>query len=82
MKAKDIEYLTENIYIWEARKQQVCKHLSKAQAERFQEIAKDIKPTAIFQLRECQDCIDALVLFVFKYYESAIKRRVSKIVEV
>lgn len=74
MKAKDIEYLTENIYIWEARKQQVCKHLSKAQAQRFQEIAKDIKPTAIFQLRDCQSCIDALVLFVFRHYEVKMKR--------
>lgn len=81
MKAKDIEYLTDNLYIWEARKQQVCKHLSDEQAERFQEIAIDIKSTAIFQIRECQDCIDAMVLFVFKHYESAIKRKVTKEVE-
>ena len=78
MKAKDLEYLTDNIYIWEERKLGVCKHLSEAQADRFQEIAKDIKPTAIFQLRECQSCIDALVLFVFKHYERAIKRNQTK----
>lgn len=74
MKPKDIEYLTENIYIWDERKLGVCKHLSKDQAQRFQEIAKDIKPTAIFQLRECQDCIDAMVLFVYKHYEASMKR--------
>jgi hypothetical protein len=80
MKASSIEYLTQNIYIWEARKLQVNKHLSQIQAERFLEIAKEIKPDAQFQIRECQSCIDALVLFVFKYYEAAIKRKIKKAV--
>ena len=75
MKSKDVEYLTDNIYIWEARKQQVNKHLTTAQAKRFQEIALDIKPTAHFQLVDCQTCIDALVLFVFKHYEAKMKRK-------
>jgi hypothetical protein len=74
MKTDSIEYLKENIYIWEERKQGVCKHLSELQADRFLKIAKEIDPKVNFQIRECQDCIDSLVKFVFLAWEKAMTK--------
>lgn len=70
-------YLKENEYIWDERKLGVCKHLSDDQAKRFLLIAKEVKPSIEFQIRECQDCIDALVYFVF----TALEREEKKIVK-
>jgi len=78
MKAESIKYLTDNLYLWEARKQGVCKHISESQSTKLQSIALEIKPTAIFQLRDCQSCHDALILFVYKHYEASLKRKEKK----
>lgn len=75
MKAESLKYLTDNRYLWEARKHGVCKHISESQATKLQAIALEIKPTAIFQLRDCQSCHDAMILFVYKYYEANLKRK-------
>ena len=74
MKAESKQYLQDNIYILEELKQGVNKHLSDHQADRFLEIAREIKPGINFQVRECQDCIDSLVLFVFRAFERSEKR--------
>ena len=78
MKAESIKYLQDNIYLWEARKQGECKHLSEHQAKRLSEIAKEIKPGVYFQLKDCQSCHDAMVLFVFKHFEASLKRKAKK----
>ena len=72
------EYLTENIYIWESAKGGVPKHLDDPQARRLLKIAQEIKPGITFQIRECQECINELVKFVFTAYErdlAAIKQK-------
>jgi hypothetical protein len=78
MKAESIKYLEDNIYLWEARKQGVCKHLSESQAIRLNQIAAEIKPGTSFQLKDCQSCHDAMVLFVYKHYEGLLKRKAKK----
>ena len=78
MKAESIKYLKDNIYLWEARKQGVCKHLSESQAKRLNEISGEIKAGATFQLRDCQSCHDAMVLFVYKHYEAGLKRKAKR----
>jgi hypothetical protein len=78
MKSESIKYLEDNIYLWEARKQGVCKHLSESQSKRLNEIAGEIKSGTTFQLRDCQSCHDAMVLFVYKYYEAGLKRKAKK----
>ena len=78
MKAESIKYLKDNIYLWEARKSGVCKHLSESQAIRLNQIAKEIKPGTDFQLRDCQSCHDAMVLFVYKHYEAGLKRKAKR----
>lgn len=78
MKALSIKYLEDNIYLWEARKQGVCKHLSESQAKRLNEIASEIKPGTYFQLMDCQSCHDAMVLFVYKHYEAGLKRKAKR----
>lgn len=78
MKAESIKYLEDNIYLWEQRKQGVCKHLSESQAKRLNEIAGEIKQGTSFQLRDCQSCHDAMVLFVYKHYEAILKRKDKK----
>lgn len=79
MKKESFDYLKENLTIWESYKLGDKKHLSEKQAETFLEIAKDIKPGVHFQIRECLDCIESLVNFVFKYYEAQVKREVKKV---
>jgi len=74
MKAESKQYLQDNIYILDALKQDVKKHLSDNQADKFLAIAREIKPGINFQVRECQDCIDSLVLFVFRAFERSEKR--------
>jgi len=78
MKAESIKYLQDNIYLWEARKQGVCKHLSESQAKTLLSIAKEIKPGIDFQIRDCQSCHDAMVLFVYKHYEAGLKRKAKR----
>jgi len=78
MKAESIKYIEDNIYLWEARKSGVCKHLSESQAIKLNQIAKEIKPGTDFQLRDCQSCHDAMVLFVYKHYEAGLKRKAKK----
>jgi len=78
MKVESIKYLKDNIYLWEARMQGVCKHLSESQAKRLNEIASEIKPGTYFQLMDCQSCHDAMVLFVYKHYEAGLKRKAKR----
>jgi hypothetical protein len=81
MKAESIKYLEDNIYLWEARKQGVCKHLSESQAKNLLSIAKEIKQGIEFQIRDCQSCHDAMVLFVYKHYEARMKRKAKAVKE-
>lgn len=68
MKKLDKEFLEENKYLYQAIKNGAPKHLSDTQAQRLLKIAKEINPEINFQIRDCQDCINGLVTFVYMSY--------------
>lgn len=78
MKQQSIDFLQDNVYLWEAQKHGEFKHLSELQAITLNQIAKEIKPGTNFQLKDCQDCHDAMVAFVYKHYEAGLKRQDTK----
>lgn len=68
MKKLDKEFLEDNKYLIDAIKQGAPKHVSDHQAETLLRIAKEINPEITFQIRECQDCINGMVTFVYSKF--------------
>lgn len=73
------EYLKAILHLQEAANMGIYKHLSDFQADRLLLIAREIKPGINFQVRECQDCINALVKFVFTAYDREAKKDMIKV---
>lgn len=65
MNKSDLEFLKDNQYLFQAIKDGAPKHVSELQAKRLLSIAKTINPEVNFQIRDCQDCINSLVKFVY-----------------
>jgi len=65
MKKSDINFLEDNKYLIEAINEGAPKHVSDYQAETLLRIAKEINPEITFQIKECQDCINGMITFVY-----------------
>lgn len=77
MKKETIDFLNEHRWIHESVLFGISKHLSDSIAEQFLSIAKEFDAEANFQIKQCQDCIDELVKFVYMKYDGQ-KIKVSK----
>jgi len=77
MKKETIDFLNDHRWIHESVLLGISKHLSDSLAEKFLSIAKDFDHEANFQIKQCQDCIDELVKFVYMKFDGQ-KVKVSK----
>lgn len=58
------EFLSENIELFNRVKAGIDVHPSEAVIEKYNAIAKELNPEIHWQLKGCQECVNALVNFV------------------
>lgn len=72
------QFLEQNRFLIERVRMNIDIYPSDSELRTFKEIAKQYDPQRYFTLYGCQDCVRALVTFVFDNYDKSLKDATSE----